>query len=294
MAPTLPKLLFIINSRSGNQKTDWKEEITRHFPNEKYWVELYDIPDACRPETIKEKIGQVSPDRVIAVGGDGTVKMVAECLLKSLIPLGILPAGSANGMAKELGIPDIPSEAMDTIMNGEVETIHLVKINDEYCIHLSDIGFNALVVKTFEEGHIRGMWGYMKATWKTLLSHRRMRVEINVGGQNIIRQAVMVVIANASSYGTGVMINPVGSLFDDLFEVVIIKKISINEILKARFTSRGFNPEKIELLQTHSLKIRSKSRIHFQVDGEYRGRLNLVEATIVPQALHVIVGAKKK
>jgi diacylglycerol kinase family enzyme len=73
--------------------------------------------------------------------------------------------------------------------------------------------------------------------------------------------------------------------------VVIIKKISISEIFKMRFTKGDLNPEKTELLQTSSLRIRSKRKTHFQVDGEYRGKLRDVKAEIVPKALKVIVSS---
>ncbi|HTD95148.1 MAG TPA: YegS/Rv2252/BmrU family lipid kinase [Chitinophagaceae bacterium] len=290
MPHSFPKLLFIINLRSGNHKTDWKKQIVDHFAEEKHSIELFELTEHIDMEAIKAKIRETGPDKVIAVGGDGTVKMVAECLLNSEIPLGILPAGSANGMARELSIPEAPAEALDIILRGEIQTIHLIRINDELCIHLSDVGFNALVIKTFAEGNIRGMWGYVKASWKALLSHKKMVVELNVGGETISRQAVMVVVANASTYGNGVKINPVGSLYDDLFEVVIIKEISFLEIFKARFRRRRFNPKKIEILQTHLVNISSKSRIHFQVDGEYRGKVKNIKAEIIPRAIQVIVG----
>jgi diacylglycerol kinase (ATP) len=294
MPHSFPKLLFIINLRSGNQKTDWKKEILDHFAEERQSIELFELTEDVDVEAIRARIGDARPDKVIAVGGDGTVKMVAECLLNSETPLGILPAGSANGMARELAIPVTPAAALDILVSGEIQTIHLVRINDELCIHLSDVGFNALVIKTFTEGNIRGMWGYVKAAWKALLSHKKMSVELNVGQETISREAVMVVVANASTYGNGVKINPVGSLCDDLFEVVIIKQISFTEILKARFKRRKFNPDKIEVLQAHQLNISSKSKMHFQVDGEYRGKVKKIRAEIIPGAIRVITGSDKQ
>lgn len=103
----------------------------------------------------------------------------------------------------------------------------------------------------------------------------------------------MVVIANATKYGTGVLINPLGTLEDELFEVIIIKKISFGEILKMKLTHKPYNPEKTELLQTNSLEIKSTRPIHFQVDGEYLGKINNIKASIFPAALQIIVPAQK-
>ena len=119
-----------------------------------------------------------------------------------------------------------------------------------------------------------------------------MKVAIMIDGRYIQREAVMVVIANATQYGNKVKINPEGNIEDDLFEVVIIKKISMAEIFKMRFTHGAFHPAKTELLQTRSLKIDSHRKVHFQVDGEYQGKVNTVQASIIPHALEIIMPAE--
>jgi diacylglycerol kinase family enzyme len=75
---------------------------------------------------------------------------------------------------------------------------------------------------------------------------------------------------------------------------VIVKKISPGEIFKMRFTHNPLHPEKTELLQTKSLKISAKRRMHFQVDGEYRGKIASVIAEIVPEALVMLVPPEEK
>ena len=288
------KILFIINPGSGNGNTDWKKEIEVYFKDLLFVTEIVDLPNPCPPEWMRELIIKSGASKVIAVGGDGTVRLVAEILKNSTISMGILPAGSANGMAKEFGIADEPPAALKTLVEGEIQKIHLVKVNNEICIHLSDVGFNAFVVKKFEDENTRGMWGYIKAAWKVLWSHSRMMVNLKIGEENIQSEAVMVVIANASMYGNGVVINPKGSLYDRLFEVVIIKKISLSEIIKMRFSHKSFHPDKTELFQTSSLTIKSRRKMHFQIDGEYKGKVNSVNAEILTDCLAVIVPLKDK
>jgi diacylglycerol kinase (ATP) len=283
------KLVFIINPRSGIKGINWEEEIKNFFLDRSEIVVSLLLPKGCTMASIKEFITAAEPDRVIAVGGDGTVKLVAECILETDIPLGILPAGSANGMAKELGIPLTPFQSLELVVNGIVKKIHLVRVNNELCIHLSDIGFNAFVVRYFETHTGRGWWGYLKASWRALWRHPHLHVAIKIDEQVVKRTASMIVIANATQYGTGAKINPMGTLDDRLFEVIVIKKISILEIYKMKFSHAPFNPSKTELFQTSELKILSKRKAHFQVDGEYRGRINEIKASIVPDALEVIV-----
>jgi diacylglycerol kinase (ATP) len=286
---TKMKFLFIVNQGSGNNDEDYSKAIKSYFSSLSHAVEIYYLPESCSTEEIKEKIKKINPSRVIAVGGDGTVKLVAECLIQTNIPLGILPAGSANGMAKELSIALSATNALDIIVEGRTKQIHLIRLNDELCIHLSDIGFNAFLVKKFETQEKRGMWGYIKAALKIIGSNPHMQISLQIDDAYIQREAAMVVIANATKYGTGVVINPKGRLDDDLFEVIIVKKISPGEIFKMMFTHSAYDPAKTELLQTRSLKVQSKHKVHFQVDGEYLGKFNNIVASILPAALLVIV-----
>ena len=129
----------------------------------------------------------------------------------------------------------------------------------------------------------------MKAAWKVLRQHAEMQVELKIEKEFIKMKAVMVVIANATRYGNGVVVNPEGSLFDDLFEVVIIKKISFRELFKMKFTQKNFDQRKTTLYQTRLVRIESVRNVHFQVDGEYRGKVNKVTAEIISDALSVIL-----
>jgi len=283
------KLLFIINPGSGNHELDLKDIISSYFNDKPAEIDLYELPKDCSIEKIKQKIEQSEADRVVAVGGDGTLKLVTECLLFQDTPIGIIPAGSANGMAKELGIPTDIQEALAVVENGNPKKIHVIKLHDEICIHLSDLGFNAYLVKKFDTLPERGMWGYAKATWHALWNHKRMEVVLNIKGEQIQSKAAMVAIANATMYGTGLQINPDGKLDDDLFEVVLVKDYSYLEILKVWFTKLPFNPKKVEVFQTSEVKITSKYKAHFQVDGEYIGKVNTIEAKILKDAISIII-----
>lgn len=283
------KLLFVINPGSGNDNTDFEaviDDFSAGHPDLDIHKHLLQQPVDC--EALQAEIGRQQPDTVVAVGGDGTVKLVAEQLLGTSITLGILPAGSANGMARELDIPLEPEAALQRILRPDRRTIHLLRINEELCIHLSDIGFNAYVVKTFDALPHRGMLGYLKAAWHVLWRHHKLKAVFSINGRTVERKAVMIVMANATRYGTGVRINPEGRLDDDRFEVIIIKKISVLELLKMSFTRLPFNPKKTELFQTDSLLVKSRKKAHFQVDGEYLGKTKEIRAALLPAAITIL------
>jgi diacylglycerol kinase family enzyme len=286
------RLLFVINPASGTKKLDYPGEIKKFLAEHAHNASYFIMPLQCRPELIKKEITQFQPDIVIACGGDGTIKLVAESVFETGIPLGIIPAGSANGLAKELNIPLTVKDSMKIILEEFTMPVSMIRVNTELCIHLSDIGFNAFVIKKFEAGKGRGMWGYFKAAWNVLLNHSKMQVHLAVDNQQINRKASMIVIANATRYGSGALINPLGRLDDELFEVIMVKKISLMELFKMIVTHQTYDPKKTELLQTSSLQIRSKHKVHFQVDGEYLGKTYKVDANILPGALTVIVPKK--
>ncbi|RYD79326.1 MAG: diacylglycerol kinase family lipid kinase [Sphingobacteriales bacterium] len=284
------KILFVINSKSGKNDTDWEQLINDHFKESSIAIQLLQLEENCDPGVINDAINSFAPDRVVAVGGDGTVKLVAEQILdKPGISLGILPGGSANGMAKELGIPVNAADALKVCEEGVSKKIHLVKVNDHICIHLSDVGFNAFVIKMFEKLDSRGMWGYVKASWKALWQHDKLNVKISTDEGVVQRSASMIVIANATKYGSGALINPEGKLDDNLFEVIVVRKISFAEIFKMMVTHMAYDPSKTEVFQCTYLDIVSKRHAHFQVDGEYLGKTNKVNAALVPAAISIIV-----
>ncbi len=283
------KILFVINPNSGRNSRENKEDLIRnHVESSGISADFLLLTGDNDETAIRDQITASNPGRVIAVGGDGTVTLVAKQLLGKNIALGIIPAGSANGMAKELGIPEITESALEIAVNGQIRDSDVIRINNEHvCLHLSDIGLNAQLVKHFEEGKVRGKLGYAMVVIKTLWRRTRMEVTIKSGKEEQKHDAVMVVIANATKYGTGAIINPEGSLYDGLFEVVIVKKL--DALFKMLLIQRPFNPEKIEVFHATSLLITTRKKVHFQVDGEYIGRLKRIEGEIMPGQLKLIV-----
>lgn len=284
------KLLFIINPVSGGkEKHDWEASIREYFKELPHAIEFYVLTGTSDKISIKKYIDTIKPDRVVAVGGDGTVKLLAEMLKETPIPLGILPAGSANGMAKELGIPLKVDEALDVITGGLAKKIDLIRINEEeICIHLSDVGLNAMLVKYFEKSN-RGLWGYGRAVFRILWQKQKLRFSIQTDNEQVKRKAYMVVLANARKYGTGANINPEGNIADGLFEIVVVRKLNVFEILKALFTNKSFHPDRIEVFSTRQAEVRVQRRAYFQVDGEFLGKTNFVKARILPQILTIMV-----
>lgn len=285
------KVLFVINERSGQGIRDVGKEIERFFSH-KPQIDAIRIKlrFPVHAPSLYEEILEKGPDVVVAVGGDGTINLLAGLLLGKGLPMGIVPFGSANGMCKDLHIPNNVQAALSLLLKDERRAIHVTLVNGKPCVHLSDIGINAYIIKKFDQIGHRGKWAYAKAAWKAFWSHDKLKVALKLHNAIIKREASMVVIANGNTYGTGMKINPIGNLTDDTFEVVIVRRISLMELLKMTFTRLPLNPQKTELFQVSSMDLRSKKKVHFQIDGEYQGKVNDIEAHLAPQGLEIICG----
>ena len=285
--------LFVVNHSSGtNKSTNWDNVINTFLADSEQSFKIYHLPESFTITQIKDHIAAYNPKNIIAVGGDGTVTMLANIVAYTNIALGILPAGSANGMAKELGIPENPVEALKIIIDEHVRKCDLIEINkNKYCLHLSDIGLNAHLIKHFDEGKLRGKLGYAMVILKTLWYKEKMQVCVKTKNIEVKRNAFMVVIANATKYGTGAVINPEGNLSDGLFEVIIVRRLAFGTLLKMLFKPGIFNPKKIEIIPSTSVEVSMSNKMYFQIDGEYQGKIKNLTAQICEGCLNMIVPA---
>jgi len=281
----------VVNPISGGKgKQNLESAIHEFFKTLPHQVEFFLMDGKNDAASLTHWINSWKPDRVIAVGGDGTVSLLAKQLMGTDVPMGILPAGSANGMAKELDINAGIDDALNIVVNGEVRRADVIRLNNEYyCLHLSDIGLNAQIIKHFEDRNLRGFLGYGAALIKTLWRKEWMHVSIETKDREIKREALMVVIANATKYGTGAIINPSGDLYDGLYEVIVVKKLALSELIKMLFKANRFNPKKVEIFHTRHVTIETRHRVHFQVDGEYLGKVRKLTATIEAAQLNLLL-----
>lgn len=290
------RLLFVINSKAGPGQKDWKQLLESWLAdNAGYVTDLYYLEsggDNCQ-NLLAARFDQFKPERVIAIGGDGTIKLVAGLLAGTNIPMAIIPGGSANGMAAELDIPQDEKAALQLAVTGKPALLDLLKINGEWCIHLSDIGLNASLLRHFEKIPQRGMLGYARALVRLIRDRNatpRVELTIITNNHNFQRKAVMAVIANATRYGTGAVINPTGRTNDGQFELVIVRRLAFSELVKMLITRKPFNPFNIETITCSRLEIQTNPASAFQIDGEYRGQLSFVHVEIFPGILQVIDG----
>jgi diacylglycerol kinase (ATP) len=287
------KVLVVLNPISGGIE---KKEANELFDllAKKFNVEqeIFRTRGKDDVKRLNEYIADFNPDVVFAGGGDGTINLVGRCLLKKNIPLGIIPLGSANGLATELEIPPDIEEAYLIAMTGKPFPIDVLEVNNDYIsLHLSDIGFNANLIRRFEAEEERGKFAYVKQFFKEYLVNKPSRYTFTYNGNTFSRKALMVVFANATKFGTGAIINPKGKLNDGKFETCIIKPYPWHAIfgIAASFFFGNIDKSKyVKMLSCKNITVKMKKAQAIQVDGEIIGFFKKVTARILPEKIYVM------
>jgi len=287
--------LFIVNPISGNTNKGSLMNIIAQYSLKKGvdYAVIYTSGQEDEKQ-IRDYIDLLNPRKIIVCGGDGTFNLVAGLLIGSKIPIGIVPAGSANGLATELRIPKDINEAVKIVFesNHEIE-IDAIKLNDAYySFHLSDLGFNARMITEFEKIGERGMIAYAKAFFYSLKERKTALYKIDANGNCITTHAEMVVIANAARYGTGAVISPSSKINDGTFEIVIFKPIPAKVLLHLTLSSFLGNLENspyVDIIKTTEAVIKTDSPQYFQTDGQILDRTSEVSISIIKKAVTIIV-----
>lgn len=290
---SIENVLLVVNPISGDlDKSELISVVEEKVMDMGKFLTTYPTTGKEDKIAISRLLDELKPYRVLVAGGDGTIALVAELLRGREEAMGLLPAGSANGLATDFGIPGDLGEALDVALGANTLCIDGVDINGKISLHLSDIGLNALLIKNYEAGDIRGKLGYAKEVLKTLSEHEVFTVKISYEDTVIDSEAVIVIVANAKKYGTGVTINPDGDMSDGKFEVVIARKFDVIEIARLLTGNTEFNPDVVTLLSVNACEIEcTNGEAHFQVDGEYMGMVSKIKAQSIPQMVWVAVPA---
>ena len=284
---TKKKYVLIVNPISGDM--DKSEILLKTLAlAEEYKIEIivYETSGKSDEKAIKKLYDLHKPERILIAGGDGTIKMVAEALEDKDVIIGILPAGSANGLSVDLNLPATIEENLAVAFHNHFMEIDMISINGKKSIHLSDLGLNAELVRNYENSSTRGKLGYALQVVTTLTElEEPFLAKIKTDDQTIECSARMIVIANSQKYGTGVTINPEGKMNDGRFEIVILKNLDLLVFGKILTGNIPLNSEDVEIISTDKATITTNKPVPFQIDGEYIGQETKLDIKILPAQL---------
>jgi diacylglycerol kinase (ATP) len=232
---------------------------------------------------------------IIAWGGDGTVNEVASELAFTTVPIGIVAAGSGNGLARELNVPADPARAFAATLSASPRVMDIGEIDGRIFVNLAGLGFDAHVASRFNDAgnRRRGLVGYAGIAARSLATYRSHRYEITTPDARVGVRAILVTVANATQFGNGARIAPRARLDDGLLDLVIVEERS--RVRTVCQMPRLFNGS-IEKMRECTVRriadatIACDTPITFHVDGEPVKGGTSVQVRVHPSALRIAVG----
>ncbi|WP_017717894.1 lipid kinase [Kamptonema formosum] len=259
---------------------------------QKFGLDLIE-ESAENPQRLPELIRQYSQqvDCVIIGSGDGTINAAVDALASTHLPLGILPLGTANNLARNLGIPQSVPAACQIIAGGKIRRIDLGWVNGKYFLNVAGMGLSAEINKQVKK-EFKRRWGviaYALTALQVLLYRRPFWAEIEGSGQSVSVKTVQITVCNGRYYGSGLSVADDAEIDDerlDLYCIQIQHRLQIVPLLPAIL--RGKPSRGVLTLQAKEIRISTRTPHPIDADGELASQTP-AQFRVIPQALSVFV-----
>ncbi|MGA8045317.1 MAG: YegS/Rv2252/BmrU family lipid kinase [Dermatophilaceae bacterium] len=265
------------------------------------YVDLSGPTGAVAVEQIRAAVLAGAVDRLVAVGGDGMVNLAVHALTGSGVPLVIVPAGTGNDTAVALGVPvGDPGAALDLMLTGATHTVDAARVHgdrgdERWFVGVLAAGFDAVVneranTMTWPRGSAR----YTLAALRELPVFRPIPFQVVIDGLLYDQPAMLVAVANTTSYGGGMKVVPTALLDDGELDVLVLGEVSMATFLRVFprvFSGRHVTHPAVRIIRGRRVELRAPGIVAY-ADGERIGPLpRTVE--VVPAAMR-IVGARTR
>ncbi len=294
------KLFFIVNPISGGvDKEPFLKDARTLCDTYGLEHQIFKTTGKDDKKNALQQIEAFQPDKIVSVGGDGTTLFTATTLLETGYPMGIIPLGSANGMATELYVDPIPVNALkDIIMTELVGDLDLLLINGKhYTMHLGDVGINAQIVESYENDPNRGMTTYAKYFLSELQKLKPFPVKVETENEQYEGQVLMTALCNARKYGTGVPLNTTGNPMDGKFEIVLLEKLDLTSLIRAGLAAlndKYLDSQKSKVITTTKARIEFTEPRLLQLDGEVIEPMQVIDIELLKGAARLLTTRKNK
>jgi YegS/Rv2252/BmrU family lipid kinase len=267
--PASNKALFILNPYAGVPPV--KFIISKELKRLKDELSLFKSLSIDESGSlIRQNFDQY--DVFIAAGGDGTVHTVACQLVGSSKLLGVLPIGSGNGFAKELGFKPIIRSLLRDIEKNESFSVDVIYINNELCLNVAGVGLDSFVAHSFDKLKTRGFWSYVGVTMVNYFKLRPFHVDIKIPGEITISEDLFVLTAaNTRQFGNNAFIAPDAVPNDGMLDIIMIKpfpKILFPLFIYRLFAKRLNRSKYFSHLKTDKEVTINTDETRFHIDGE--------------------------
>ncbi len=247
------------------------------------------------PQHLAEVIHQYKyqVDIVIVGGGDGTLNAAVDSLVETQLPLGILPLGTANDLARTLGIPNSLPEACKVIATGEVKQIDLGWVNGKYFFNVASLGLSVKITQRLTK-QAKKRWGilaYAATALQVIWESRPFSAEIRINGESISVKTVQIAVGNGRYYGGGMAVVHDATIDDqrlDLYSVEIRYWWQIIPLLPAMRNGTHIHWQAVRALQGQEIEVYTRKPRPINTDGEIT-TYTPAHFRVIPQILKVLV-----
>jgi diacylglycerol kinase (ATP) len=290
---TQSSYLFIINPNSGTYIGKNPEEISREIQSfakksDVYAQVLFTKESGHASELVSENLDKTNWKAVVAVGGDGTVNEIARILVHGPTPLGILPLGSGNGLARHLRLPLNLPDALKHLFAGTVTTIDSAELNGLPFFCTAGLGFDAYVGDLFSKQSKRGLATYISVSLKSYMDYKPQKYRVN--GEET--EVFSLSFANAGQYGNNAWVAPQADLQDGYLDICTIRPFPLwyGSDLVYRMFNKTLKPsDYVSYERVSETVVESDTPPLIHYDGEpLQLQTNRIRVTIRPGSLKVI------
>ena len=209
---TRSAVLAIVNPLSGTTSAEQKKLLQDAFMRRAnaldYAPEVVQTTHPGHATDLAAEAVERGVNRIIAIGGDGTINETAQALRRSATALGIVPIGSGNGLARHLGIPLNPMKAIDRALNGRPVVIDSGEINEHPFFCTAGLGFEAYVAHAFARQPVRGLPTYVRTAFRAFWAYKPLRFALD--GQQ--KELFSLTFANAGQFGNNAWMAPTANM----------------------------------------------------------------------------------
>jgi len=241
-------------------------------------------------------------DLVIGAGGDGTIRHVADTLAHTGIPMGLVPAGTGNLLARNLDLPLEELDAIEVALGGQVRQIDLVKITvdnraPEHFAVMAGIGIDAMIMDQTDDDlkDTVGSAAYFVAAAKAL-GRLPIRLMVQLDSNRPVRRhAMLCVIGNVGTLRGNIVLIPGASPDDGLLDVYIASPRRFRHWIKVALrllTRRAKKDDQVDQYTGKTVRITIDGKDNYQLDGDVIGESTTLNAEIQPGALAICIPAK--
>jgi YegS/Rv2252/BmrU family lipid kinase len=283
----LPILVIINPSARGDRARVLCRKI-EHLSARAY-VRITNGPGEAR--ALAEEAAAEGCERIVAAGGDGTINEVVNGIAGTRTALGLLPLGTMNVFATELGLPiGNLRKCWEVVEHGNIKAVDLLRANDRHFVQLAGIGFDAQIVAatSFDFKRTLGPLSYILSATQ-IASKQPPSLTVRGGGGT--RQGSFVLIGNGRFYGGPFVLFKDARVDDGMLDVLIFKNLGYLDIvryLQAIVLGNHTALSDVEYFQTAQARVTSTGPVPVEVDGDVIGTLP-VTFKVIPRSLRVLI-----